>query len=83
MILYKILNHWEDYDEKKRKNGLDPLIFLYDESWEIYYLKGKIKNEFPLIDDLIIFEAIEACSIPGKSNREDFVQSVIKTLKLK
>ena len=82
MSLEKVLNNWKDYDEKKIENGGDPNLFSCNESWEIYYLKTKIRNEYPHYDDLKIFEAIEAISRTDHSRRNDFVQLVLKRLGL-
>jgi len=82
MSLNEILNDWKEYDDKKRKSGLDPNYFLWDESWEIHYLKSKIKNSYPQYHDLAIFEAIEACCKTKIVLRIDFVSLVIDHLRL-
>jgi len=82
MSLNEVLNDWKDYDVKKRKNGLDPQYFLWDESWEIHYLKSKIKNLYPQYNDLTIFESIEACCKAKDILRKDFVSNVIDHLSL-
>jgi len=82
MSVDSVLNNWSDYDEKKIKNGLDPDFFSHDESWEIHYLRSKIRNVYPQVDDLKIFEAIEACSLKKNELRKSFVDNVLTKLGL-
>jgi len=82
MSLEKVLNDWKEYDQKKIKDGLDPLYFIWNESWEIHYLKTKIKYVYPVYDELMIFEAIDASCISEKIKivRSDFVKKVLAIL---
>jgi hypothetical protein len=82
MSLEKVLNDWKEYDRKKIKNGLDPNYFLWDESWEIHFLKTKIKNIYPGVRELTIFQAIEASCGNRTILRKDFVQKVLTKLDL-
>ena len=80
MSVEKVLLGWQDYEEKKIKNDTDPKYFLSDESWEIHYLKSKIRNEYPQFDDLMVFEAIEVCSRKDPRPRREFVLNVLEQL---
>ena len=82
MPLEKVLDDWKDYDQKKIENGLDPDYFLWDESWEIHFLKTKIKSCYPNFTDLTIFEAIEASCGIRNIQRIEFVQKVLTRLNL-
>lgn len=80
MSIEKVLTAWDDYDKKKKKAGLNPEYFLWDESWEIHYLKSKIKNVYPHLNDLTIFQAIEASCKSRIVLRKDFANTVIERL---
>ena len=80
MTVDKVLENWSDYDAKKARNGSDPAFFSCDEAWEIYFLKDRIRREYPFINELKIFEAIESCCSRHQKPRKEFVQAVLMRL---
>lgn len=79
----KILEDWEDYDNKKLK-GTDRDFFSCEEAWERNYLIVKIKASYPSIHEVFIRNAIElACmAIKAPRPRHIFVKYVAEQLKI-
>lgn len=72
---------WEDYDNRKIRDGRDRSKFSCDEPWEVDYLIKKIRKHFPYKTDDAIRAAITACCQAGTSRiREDFVACVVRRL---
>ena len=74
---------WEDYDNRKIRDGRDRSKFSCDEVWEVNYLIGKLKRHFPYKTENAIREAITDCCemILAPRPREEFVECVISRLK--
>lgn len=84
MSLYRVLENWSDYDNKKIRTGIEAHLFSCDEIWEVNYLKGKIKESYPYLNDGKILEAIEACcrQVSAPRPRKIFVECVLSRLQL-
>ena len=86
MATNKILNEdWTDYDNRKIRDKRDGNFFACTESWEVDYLKSKIKKLFPHLKDEQIIAAIMACCVivGAPHPRKTFVECVVKRLELK
>lgn len=77
----QIFENWTEYDNLKKK-GVDRDFFSCEEEWEVDYLRGKIKEVYPSIDDDKILLAIKICctTIEPPRPREEFVNCVLKRL---
>jgi hypothetical protein len=83
MSLRRILEEdWTDYDNRKIRDGRDGRYFACTESWEVDYLKGKIKKHHPYLSESDILEAIRACcrTIGSPHPRSSFVECVVRRL---
>ncbi len=79
----RILNEdWEDYDNRKIRDGRDRSKFSCDEPWEVDYLAEKTKKHFPFKTESAIREAIASCcaSVRAPRPREEFVTCVVRRL---
>ncbi|MBI5539676.1 MAG: hypothetical protein HY951_06425 [Bacteroidia bacterium] len=81
MEYLKIFENWADYDNLKKKKT-DSNFFSCEEKWEIEYLRGKIKEIYPSIDDEKIILAIKVCcsTIAPPRPRKDFIICVLRRL---
>ncbi|HWR32141.1 MAG TPA: hypothetical protein VN451_01340 [Chitinophagaceae bacterium] len=82
MSLYRILENWSDYDNRKIRTGSEAHLFSCDEPWEVDYLKNKIKGAYPFFSDDRIVKAIEHCCmiVKGPRPRKQFTECVLERL---
>lgn len=73
---------WENYDNRKIRDGRDRSKFSCDETWEVDYLVEKLKRNFPAKTESVIRAAITACcaTVPAPRPREEFVECVVRRL---
>lgn len=78
-----MLDDWSDYDQKKLKKP-DANNFSCSESWEVDYLKNKIKRHHPMYTDMQIINAIMLCDshVNSPHPREKFVACVTALLEI-
>lgn len=82
MSLELLLENWSDYDNKKIRGKEDTSFFSCDESWEVAYLKNKIKEVYPDLDVAEILIAIIQCceQVKAPRPRKEFVRCVLRKL---
>ncbi|MBK6835588.1 MAG: hypothetical protein IPG89_15465 [Bacteroidetes bacterium] len=83
MSVTKILNEdWTEYDNRKIRDSRDAKFFACTESWEVNYLKSKIRKYYPFTPEKTIDDTIKACcqSIDSPHPRKTFVECVAKKL---
>lgn len=78
------IESWEDYEKMKILRGLDKDYFCCSEKWEVDYLKNKILNEYPEMDERIILFAIYFTNSNTSSSkkREYFIEDVCNLLSI-
>lgn len=79
MSIKKILEEdWSDYDSRKIQNEEDTLLFSCSDTWEMEYLRNKIKKYCPRLSDAAIQSSIDACcaSFGSMHPRKKFVERV-------
>lgn len=78
----QIYENWEEYNERKTISGANPELFSCDEAWEIFYLKKKISEAVPVLEKIVILEAIEFCcrNKTEPLSRTGFIESVLRRL---
>lgn len=83
MSLQRILEKWEDYDNRKLKSE-DSRYFACTEVWEVDYLVAKIIRIYPNLTKEKIKLAIGQCCAVDKPPhpREQFVECVLRRLEL-
>lgn len=81
MSVSKILENWEDYDDKKKKKG-DANFFACTEDWEVEYLLDKIQRVYPGLSRGDIKAAIASCckQVGSPRPRREFVECVYSKL---
>lgn len=85
MPIRKILNEdWTDYDNRKIRDRRDSKFFACSETWEVDFLKNKIKRNHPTKTEEAILHAIKMCCALGSAPypREKFVECVLKRLSI-
>lgn len=82
MSLKLILEDWSDYDNRKIRDRRDAKDFACTESWEVDYLKNKIRKHYPYLSEATILNAIKSCcsEIRSPHPRKPFVECVAKKL---
>jgi hypothetical protein len=72
------MKNWEDYDKEKMFRGEDKDYFSCEDNWEVNYLKNKIIEEHPYMDEKIILFAIHFtwANSPSSKRRIDFIENV-------
>ena len=82
MNLEAVLNNWSEYEKKKLTESTDGALFTCKD-WEVEYLKKKIKDTFPFINEFSILGAIRGCcDNENPISREEFVRRVLKKLQM-
>ncbi|NBP68842.1 MAG: hypothetical protein EBR30_06500 [Cytophagia bacterium] len=83
MSLEKVLENWEEYDNKKLK-GVDARYFSCEETWEVTYLTEKIFKSYNGVTKLAIQQAIMACckTVAAPRPRKEFVKCILQRLGL-
>ncbi len=83
MALKRVLENWDDYDNRK-KVGEDRRYFSCTEDWERRYLIDKVLDVYPNIGRERIIAAIESCckAVPAPRVRAVFVECVLRRLGL-
>jgi hypothetical protein len=82
-MAHKVLQEdWQDYDNKKIRDGRDGSKFSCEEPWEVDYLVEKLKKHYPYKTESSIREAIRECckTVPAPRLREKFVECVTARL---
>lgn len=82
MSLYRLLENWSDYDNRKIRTGTEAHLFSCDEPWEVDYLKKKIREIYPHLSEEKIVSAIEYCCmiVAGPRPRKHFTECVLDRL---
>jgi hypothetical protein len=82
MILFLILENWDEYDTRKKQQSEDPRIFNPSFPWEIEFLVSKIRNICNEVDQSEIINAIlTVCKNPiALRHRPILVKSVLEQL---
>jgi hypothetical protein len=78
----RVLNEdWEDYDNRKIRDGRDGRFFSCDEPWEVNYLVAKIRKH-KSNSEQEIRNAIAACckTVAAPRPRKAFVECVMSKL---
>jgi hypothetical protein len=80
----RIFEDWEDYDNRKIRDGRDRSKFSCDEEWEVGYLIRKIRMDYPSRSEEDIRTAIRACcrEVGAPRPRKEFVKCVLERLGL-
>jgi hypothetical protein len=83
MSLERVLENWEDYDNKKLR-GVDARYFSCEEEWEVNYLVDKIFKSFNGVTKAAIKNAIIACceTVRAPRPRKEFVKCILQRLGL-
>jgi hypothetical protein len=83
MSLQRVLEKWEDYDNRKLKSG-DSRYFACTETWEVDYLVSKIIQVYTYLTREKIKMAIGHCCAVNKAPhpRKQFVECVLRRLEL-
>ena len=80
----RILNeNWDDYNNRKIRDNLDPASFLCNEKWEVEFLIAKIHRVYSHFSEELIKNAIKACcrNTDSPRPRKDFVNCVMMRLR--
>lgn len=83
MSVKRILEEdWIDYDNRKIRDIRDGRFFACTETWEVEYLRNKIKKHHPLLSDVEINMAIQLCckELRAPHPRKEFVVCVARRL---
>jgi hypothetical protein len=78
-----IKDDWEDYNNRKIREGINQPEFFCSEDWEIKYLLDKIRKLYNHYGEEDIKSAIDACckNSRGPRPRKDFVNCVMIRLR--
>jgi hypothetical protein len=82
MSIERLLENWNEYDNKKIRDGRDGRFFACSESWEVDYLVKKFKAVYPHLAEAAIRAAISQCctDLRAPQPRNQFVECVRRRL---